>query len=70
LHADAQQRKGEFVVLLKGVDERDKHALDPDAERILKILLEELSVKQASELAAKITGVSKKALYQSALHLK
>ena len=70
LNADAHQCKGEFVVLLKGVDERDKHALDPDAERILKILLEELSVKQASELAAKITGVSKKAFYQFALNLK
>ncbi len=70
LNNDAHQCKGEFVVLLKGVDERDKHALDPDAERILKILLEELSVKQASELAAKITGVSKKAFYQFALNLK
>jgi 16S rRNA (cytidine1402-2'-O)-methyltransferase len=63
---DANQRKGEFVVLVAGAS-RDAQALDPDSERILKLLLEELPTKQAAALAARITGEKKNRLYQQAL---
>ncbi|GAA5317831.1 MAG: 16S rRNA (cytidine(1402)-2'-O)-methyltransferase [Candidatus Pelagadaptatus aseana] len=64
--ADSNQRRGEMVVLVEGA-QRDSSALDAEAERVMTILLGDLSVKQASALAAEITGVKKKLLYQWAL---
>jgi 16S rRNA (cytidine1402-2'-O)-methyltransferase len=69
LAADAHREKGEYVVLLEGAPEQTD-AQDADAERILKILLAECSVKQAAGLAAQITGMKKNALYDRALALK
>ena len=43
---------------------------DVEAERVLRILLEECSVKQAAALAAQITGKKKNALYDRALQIK
>jgi 16S rRNA (cytidine1402-2'-O)-methyltransferase len=67
--ADANQTKGEFVVMVHGAEERETSEIDPEAERVLKLLLEELPVKQAAALAAKITGAKKNGLYQFALGL-
>ncbi len=66
--ADPQQRKGEFVVLIEGVQ-----ALAADEQAILTVLkplLEELPPKQAASLSAKITGCNKKTAYNLALSLK
>ncbi len=65
--ADSNQQRGEIVLLVQGAPKRVERGVDEEAERIMTILLEELSVKQASALAAKITGQKKKALYQWAL---
>ena len=70
IRADANQQKGEFVLLVAGAPARDPKAVDAEAERVLCLLLEELSVKQSAALAAKITGVSKKRLYERALELR
>jgi len=69
VQADPHREKGEFVVLLEGAP-AGADAADADAERILKILLAECSVKQAASLAAQITGRKKNALYERALELK
>lgn len=69
IRADAHREKGEFVVLLEGAAKAEDEQ-DLEAERILKILLEECSVKQAANLAAQITGRKKNALYDRALQLK
>jgi 16S rRNA (cytidine1402-2'-O)-methyltransferase len=69
LAADAHRQKGEFVLLVSGAAEADD-ADDAEAERILSILLEECSVKQAASLAAKLTGMKKNALYEKALKWK
>jgi len=70
VQSDPNQRKGEFVMMVQGAPAKDDTALDQQASDVLDILLEELSVKQASALAAKITGIKKKVLYQAALERK
>ncbi|WP_210396732.1 16S rRNA (cytidine(1402)-2'-O)-methyltransferase [Motiliproteus sediminis] len=67
---DANQQRGEFVLVVQGAEAPAADDLDGDALRVLEVLLEELSVKQAAALAAKLTGVKKKLLYQEALRLK
>jgi 16S rRNA (cytidine1402-2'-O)-methyltransferase len=69
LAENPNRQKGEFVLLLEGAPV----ATDMDfteADRILSILLSECSVKQASALAAQITGLKKNALYERALQMK
>lgn len=67
---DKNQQKGEFVVLIEGAPKAKSDALPAEAINVLDILLAELSVKQASQLAAKITGCKKKQLYELALARK
>ncbi|MBI5891342.1 MAG: 16S rRNA (cytidine(1402)-2'-O)-methyltransferase [Nitrosomonadales bacterium] len=68
LNSDANNQRGEFVLLVSGAPERT--GLDADIERTLAALLEELPLKQAVQLAVKITGGNKNELYQRALALK
>jgi 16S rRNA (cytidine1402-2'-O)-methyltransferase len=68
LAADDNRRRGEFVLVVSGPPPRS--GLDVEIERVLKILLAELPVKQAAKLAAAITGAPKNELYQRALELK
>lgn len=66
---DPNQQKGEIVLLVKGLEADDSEEVTAEAQRILKLLLAELPLSQASALAAKITGVRKKPLYQLGLRL-
>ncbi len=68
LNSDPNNQRGEFVLLVSGA--QIKEGLDADAERVLKVLLEDLPLKQAVQLAAQITGVARNDLYQHALSLK
>ncbi|MDD2685690.1 MAG: 16S rRNA (cytidine(1402)-2'-O)-methyltransferase [Gallionella sp.] len=69
LNSDPNNQRGEFVVLVSGAEVRNE-ALAADAERTLGLLLAELPLKQAVQLAVQITGASKNELYQRALELK
>lgn len=62
------QSRGECVLLLQG--DSSEALLDADSERVLRLLLDELPLKQAASLAAKITGQKKNDLYQFALTLQ
>ena len=68
LHADANNKRGEFVLLVSGATA--KEGLDAEAERILAVLLQDLPLKQAVQLAVQITGVGKNELYQRALEMR
>jgi 16S rRNA (cytidine1402-2'-O)-methyltransferase len=70
--ANADRRKGEFVVLVGGAElpPGKQDDLDDEAVRVLEILLRGgCSVKDAAALAAEITGARRKTLYARALQL-
>jgi len=68
LDADAHRQKGEYVILLEGATpDQDLELIE--ARRVLSILLESCTVKQAAQLAAQLTGQKKNALYQLALQM-
>jgi len=65
VQADDNQRKGEFVVMLGGAPVQA--AIELDVETLLGVLMEELPLKQASALAARISGHKKNQVYKMAL---
>jgi 16S rRNA (cytidine1402-2'-O)-methyltransferase len=63
-----EQQLGEFVVLVHGAARSEETAPESvEAERVLDILMEQLPVSQAAELAARITGAPRNPLYKKAL---
>lgn len=64
LQADLARCKGEFVII---VSPRMTSQTKTQGEQILKILLKELPLKQAVNLAAEISNSAKNELYQLAL---
>ena len=68
VEADEHQRKGEFVFVLAGAPARSDASMQ-DVDGLLNILLDELPLKQAAALAARISGEKKNLLYQRALEL-
>jgi 16S rRNA (cytidine1402-2'-O)-methyltransferase len=62
------EERGEIVLVVAGNTAAPVD--DSESERVLQILLTDLSVKQAAELAAQITGAPKRELYRRALALK
>lgn len=64
---DPDQQRGEFVVLVEGVAERDRQQINAEDERVLRCLMDALPHKQAVTLASKITGTNKNALYRLSL---
>ena len=70
LAADGNQSRGEMVLVLYPAQDEKHEGLSESAQNIMKILTAELPTKQAAELAAKITGEGKKALYDFSLSCK
>lgn len=62
---DADQRRGEFVVLVAGAGDEQADAQLADGRRVFALLREELAPARAAKLAAAITGAPRKALYGS-----
>ena len=60
--ADADQRKGEFVVLVEGAGD-DADACLAEGQRVYAVLAREMKPSLAAKLAADITGAPRKALY-------
>ncbi len=70
VEADPMQRKGEIVLLVAGAEPGADAGQAVETRRILEVLLQELPVRQAAALAARITGEKKNRLYQEALALR
>lgn len=67
-HPDKQ--RGEIVILVHGTERKAGESVLVEPDRVLEILLSELPLKQATALAAKITGERKNMLYEKALAKK
>lgn len=63
---DANQQKGEFVVLVRGAEPVDDKVdqIDARSAHVLGLLAAELPPKKAAAIAAEITGIHKKQLYE------
>lgn len=76
LAADADHRRGEFVLVLhaapagSAAQAAPQAALGASTERLLAVLLDELPLKQAVALAARATGQPRNAVYEQALRLR
>jgi len=66
---DADMSRGEIVLVVQGAARRAA-ADDADADRVLRVLLDELPVSQAARIAAQLTGRPRKDLYERALRLR
>jgi len=69
LTVDANHQKGEFVVIVSGVDKSDTLEGEAILDTLLPILCTEMGASKAAKLAAKITGIDKKHCYQRAIDL-
>lgn len=72
VHEDENQCKGEFVLLLSGVELESGPVsrVDIAVDDLLKGLMGHLPVKQVAALVSKLSGAGKNELYQRALALK
>lgn len=70
LAQDDHRRRGEFVLLIEAAPAAEEGGGDAEADRVLRILLAELPLKQAAALAAQLTGQKKNALYERALAMR
>ena len=64
----SQQTKGEIVIVVAG-NLKNVNEIDADTHKILQSLLTELPLAKAAALGAKITGISKKKLYDYGISL-
>jgi 16S rRNA (cytidine1402-2'-O)-methyltransferase len=69
LMQDSDQRKGEFVILLRGSVGEAGEGIEINIEHMLTTLLAELPLKQAVSIASKVLGVKKNILYKQALKI-
>lgn len=67
---DADFSRGEIVLLVAGAASAPAQDPNADLDRVLRVLLAELPLKQAARLAARISGVRDNEAYRRALQIK
>lgn len=70
LAADPNRQKGEFVLIVEGAAIVESDADQRQLRDTLTILLEELPLKQAAHVAARLTGIKKNTCYKLALDMR
>jgi len=70
VESDSNQVKGEIVLLLEGIQKEETDEDEEELKRILSVLLEELSVKQAVSIAMNLKNLKRNQVYPIALELK
>ena len=70
LEQDSALTRGEFVVLIDNAADPANKLIETKDVEMMKILLQELSVKIAVKIATRLTGKKKNELYQLALSLQ
>ena len=70
LEQDPALTRGEFVVLVDNPASAEENHLNTDDVEMLKILLDEVSVKIAVKIATRLTGKKKNEIYHQALRLR
>lgn len=69
VETDLDQQKGEFVLMVSGAEDKATE-MDLATEKLMTALLEELPPNKAAKIAAQVSGLKKKVLYQWALEQK
>lgn len=69
-HNDANVSRGELVLVIHGAPESHPDADAVELDRVLGLLLKELPLRQAAQLAARITGCRDNHAYRRALELQ
>ena len=67
VEADANQQRGEFVVLVAGASAQAADATLAEGRRVFALLCEEMSPAHAARMAARITGAPRKLLYSASV---
>jgi 16S rRNA (cytidine1402-2'-O)-methyltransferase len=67
---DSNQQRGEIVLIVGGYNAEQEVENNDATDKLIKRLLQDLSVKAAAQLASELTGIKKNELYQRALQLK
>jgi 16S rRNA (cytidine1402-2'-O)-methyltransferase len=67
---DSDRQKGEFVIVVHGASAGGEDVRMAEARRVLALLLEALPLRQAVEIAVRITGCPKNSLYEQALRMR
>ncbi len=68
LKEDSNRTRGEFVLIVDGISEKDNNnEISPQAVKLLELLTKELPLKKASSIVAETFGYKKNALYQYGL---
>ena len=62
--------KGEFVIIIEGVEHEQKNSSSIEAENALKVMLNELSLNQSVKLVSQIFKMKKNEIYNLALGIK
>ncbi|PIE00082.1 MAG: 16S rRNA (cytidine(1402)-2'-O)-methyltransferase [Thiothrix nivea] len=69
---DDNMRKGEFVVMVAGAPKSAAEGAETalDTTQLLTVLVDELPIRQAAAIAARLTGQAKNSLYRQAMAIQ